>query len=236
MKKIIFTFAGLALLVTMGGGMAFATDNPLLGKIIALDAGHGNGETGAVNEKVLKSDGTPVTEAEVNWDTVQALKTKLEIPNDAYVVVTERFSTRRDRVNDAVAKCAALDVTGDGVADHKKCDVLVSVHHNGNTDPTHDGTLVIYNEKQDIPLAQALYDSLLLLTNKPEGFLHGGYGMTVYKNLVSVITEAYYITNDDEARAWLGGTRTSQEVDAQIAGLTSYFASQTGSKGGRPSK
>ena len=39
-------------------------------------------------------------------------------------------------------------------------------------------------------------------------------------------------TNDDEARAWLAGTRTSQEVDAQIAGLSNYFASQTGGKGG----
>ena len=58
--------------------------------------------------------------------------------------------------------------------------------------------------------------------------------MTVYGNLVSVITEAYYITNDDEARLWLSGTKTPQEVDAQIAGLANYFASQTGGKGGKP--
>jgi len=49
-------------------------------------------------------------------------------------------------------------------------------------------------------LAQALHDSLLLLTNQDEGMLNGGYRMTVYKNLVSTIIEAYYITND-EARA-----------------------------------
>lgn len=231
MKKYIL--ATLLVGVLSVSGVVFATDNPLHGKIIALDAGHGD-TSGAVNERVVKSDGTPVTEAEVNWDVVQALKAKLEIPNGAYVVVAERFSTRRDRVNDAVAKCAAVDVTGDGIADNKKCDVLVSVHHNGSTDPTHDGTLTIYTQNSDKPLAKALYDSLLPLTNKPEGMLNGGYGMTVYKNLVSTITEAYYITNDDEARLWLSGTRTPQEVDAQIAGLTAYFASQTGGKGGKP--
>ncbi|MEK7060512.1 MAG: N-acetylmuramoyl-L-alanine amidase [Patescibacteria group bacterium] len=100
-----------------------------------------------------------ITEAEVNLDVVQALKTKLETFYGAYVVVAERFSTRRDRVNDAVAKCAALDVTGDGVADNKKCDVLVSVHHNGSTDPTHDGTLTIYTQKSDKPLAKALHET-----------------------------------------------------------------------------
>ena len=70
--------------------------------------------------------------------------------------------------------------------------------------------------------------------------------MTVYKNLVSAITEAYYITNDEEAANYLAGSpmvlgghtvlsgaRTQEEVDAQIAGLTNYFASQTGGKGGR---
>lgn len=228
MGKIIVSFAVLALIATMGGGIVFATDNPLHGKIIALDAGHGGGETGAVNQTYQ------VAEADVNLDVVAALETKLETFYGAYVVVAERYSTRRDRVNDAVAKCAALDVTGDGVADNKKCDVLVSVHHNGNTDPAHDGTLTIYTQNSDKPLAKALHDSLLPLTNKDEGMLNGGYGMTVYKNLVSAITEAYYITNDDEAFAWLSGTKTPQEVDAQIVGLSNYFASQTGGKGGKP--
>lgn len=233
-KKMTFLTAAIAFIIASGNLVAIAETNPLAGKIIALDAGHGNGEPGAVNARVLKSDGTPVTEAEVNWDVVQALKTKLEISNGAHVVVAERYPSRRDRVNDAAAKCAALDVTGDGVADNKKCDVLVSVHHNGSTDPAHDGTLTIYTQNSDKPLAKALHDSLLPLTNKDEGMLNGGYGMTVYKNLVSALTEAYYISNDDEARAWLSGARTPQEVDAQIAGLTNYFASQTGGKGGGP--
>ncbi|MDP2930484.1 MAG: N-acetylmuramoyl-L-alanine amidase [bacterium] len=248
MRKIKIGLVILSLTASIGlisTGLIFADSNPLQGKIIALDAGHGGGETGAVNQKY------DVAEADVNLSVVNALKLKLE-GQQAYVVVTERYSTRRDRVNDAVAKCAALDVTGDGVADNKKCDVLVSVHHNGSSDPNHDGTLTIYTQNSDKPLAKSLHDTLLLLTNKDEGMLNGGYGMTVYKNIVSAITEAYYITNDCEAELYLYSTgqltdtsqsckdsgyqavdRINQEADAQVAGLSNYFSAPPQKPGNR---
>lgn len=231
MRKTIFALTAFALLATVSGGVASAA-NPLLGKIIALDSGHGGpGEgVGAVNLMY------GVNEADVNWDVVQALKPALEAQG-ANVVVAARLSTRKDRVNDAIAKCAALDLNNDGTADGRKCDVLVSVHHNGSSDPAHDGTLVIYNEKQDIPLATALHNSLIAgLGLADEGYLSGGYGMTVYGHLVSALTESYYITNDNEALAWKNGARTPQEVDAQVAGLANYFTAQAsgGGKGGRP--
>src|SRR3990167_10999819 len=229
MKKLLLLPALLfvALLVLPVGAT-----NHLTGKVIALDAGHGNGETGAVNQRY------GVIEADVNWDVVVALESKLKA-NGAQVVIAERLSTRRDRVADAVEKCAQLDVNGDGVADNRKCDVLVSIHHNGNTDPEHDGTLVIYNEKKDIPLAEKLHDALLPLTGKDEGYLHGGYGITVYKNLVSAITEAYYITNDAQAWRYLNDLNADgvsnlvlEEADAQVQVLSDYFASQTDGGGG----
>jgi len=239
MKKIfIANLLLIFLLISTPFGLAFMeTTNPLEGKIIALDAGHGDdGATGAVNQKYQ------VVEADVNWDVVQALKIKLE-EQKAHVVVVDRLSTRRDRVNDAVVKCAALDVNGDGVADNKKCDVLVSVHHNGSTEPIHDGTLTIYTQNSDKPLAEALLNSLTLLTGQSEGMLKGGYGMTVYKNLVSAITEAYYITNDCEAELYLYSKgqltdinqkckengypledRIDREAQLQLEGLFNYFS------------
>jgi len=222
----LIIFGLIAVVGLVVGGIIFA-QNPLEEKIIALDAGHGGTETGgAVNQKYQ------VAEADVNWDVVQALKIKLE-EQKAYVVVADRLSTRRDRVNDAVAKCAALDVNGDGVADNKKCDVLVSVHHNGSSDPTHDGTLTIYTQNSDKPLAEALLNSLVPLTGRSEGMLKGGYGMTVYKNLVSAITEAYYITNDWEAEQYYYSVdkdgngiidRIEEEADALLQGLSDYFS------------
>ncbi len=234
MKKLILSSVLVSALFVLQASAA----GGVAGKIIALDAGHGGGETGAVNFAY------GVVEADVNWDVVQALQTKLE-KQGAYVVVADRLSTRRDRVNDAVAKCAALDINRDGTADNRKCDVIVSVHHNSPadaTDTTHDGTLTIYTQKSDKPLAQALLGALTPLTGKSEGLLNGGYGMTVYKNLVSSITEAYYITNDCEAELYLYSkgsiidtsqsckdagyqieNRIDREADLQVLGLTNYF-------------
>ena len=226
---------------------------PFGGTLIALDAGHGGTETGATNT----AGGVFITEAEVNGDVVQALATKLRSLG-AHVVVADRLSTRKDRVNDALAKCAAEDVNEDGTADNRKCDILLSVHHNGITgDPTHDGTLVIYNERQDIPLATALHnaltDSTIGLHLDDEGYLNGGYGITVYGHLISALTEAYYITNDCEAELYLHSKdpatypsistacttagyqledRIAHEVDLQVRGLDVYFTGKSSGGGG----
>ena len=259
MKKLSFLLVAVAVVATTGNFVAVAETNPLVGKIIALDAGHGGTELGAQYPANCANDGIIldclIFEKDVNLAVVVALESKLKVQGSK-VVIAERFSTRRDRVNDAVAKCAAFDLNNDGVGD--KCDVLVSVHHNGNTDSAHDGTLTIYTQNSDKPLAKALYDSLLPLTNQPEGMLNGGYGMTVFKNLVSTITEAYYITNDCEAdlyrysigdpsitdlsksckdKGYILENRIDHEAQLQVEGLRSYFSdSQTGGKGGKPSR
>ena len=237
MKKLTLLALTLAVVMTTGNFVAVADTNPLAGKIIALDAGHDDVAYGASNT----IGGVLVTEAEVNMSVVNALKSKLE--GQASVVVADRLATRKDRVNDAIAKCAALDFNGDGVGDGRKCDVLISVHHNGSDDANYDGTLVIYNEKKDKPLAEKMLAALTPLTGNGDGLLNGGYGMTVYGNLVSVITEAYFISNDAQATRYLDlNDRTDgvsnlvlEEANAQVKGISDYFASlSSGGKGGRP--
>ena len=200
--------------------VALAATSNVTGKLIAIDAGHGGTETGAMNATY------GVAEKDVNLDVAYALKAKLEL-DGALVVLTresdETMDSRKNRVDLAIEKCYAQYL--------RKCDILVSIHHNGNTSLTRDGTLVIYNEKKDIALARALHDALIAgIGLNDEGYLHGGYGMTVYGNLVSALTESYYITNDQEAQAWLAGTRTPQEADALYKGLVNYFTAKTGGK------
>ena len=234
------------------GSFAFAADNPLHGKIIALDAGHGGARYGAQYPALCADDGVPsdclIYEKDVNLAVVYKLREKLEL-SGAKVVLTrkcdERIATNKERAGIADTECNALF--------GKKCDVLLSVHHNGNVDPNHDGTLVIYNAKPDKVFATKMHDALIAGLGLPdEGYVSGGFGITIFGNFVSALTEAYYITNTAEANANLAGTpttvcqnsgvnyqvkvgtRTQQEVDAQIAGLASYFASATGGQGGKP--
>lgn len=235
MKKELFAITSFVLLAALGAGAA----SPLDGKVIAFDAGHGGAESGAPNVA------TGVLEKDVNLAVVYALKQRIENSGaSATVVLTragdETLDSRRSRVDYAIEQCQL--VAG------RKCDILVSVHHNGSTDPTHDGTMVIYNEKQDKPLAVALHDALRASLNLPdEGYDNGGYGITVYGHLVSALTEAYYISNNNEAVAYLAGSpfvtpngytvligdRVNQEAQAQFDAISAYFANQPTKKGGR---
>ena len=235
MRKIkigLIVLGSIALVGLVATGMISAQTS-LQGKIIALDAGHGGTELGAQYPANTGSS-AQIYEKDVNLAVVYALKQKLEDPTvGAKVVLTrkcdETVSSRKSRVDMAIEECKSLY--------GRKCDALVSVHHNGSIDSTYDGTMVIYNEKQDIPLAKALLDALAPLTGNNEGLDHGGYGMTVYGHLVSALTEAYYITNDWEAQQYLNGISTqvcdsksvligdriNQEADVLYQGLLNYF-------------
>ncbi len=239
MKKIkigLVILGSLALVGLILNGAIYAQAvNPLQGKLIALDAGHGGDEVGA-QYPVNTGSSAQIYEKDVNLAVVYALKQKLEDPTvGAKVVLTrkcdETISSRKSRVDKAIEECKSLY--------DRKCDALVSVHHNGSTDPTYDGTMVIYNEKQDKPLATALHDALTsALGLLDEGYDNGGYGITVYGHLVSALTEAYYITNDWEATQYLSGTSTqvcedksvliggriNQEAVALYQGLFNYFS------------
>lgn len=236
-------------------GMISSQDitNPLEGKIIALDAGHGGDELGATYP-ANTGEAADIYEKDVNLAVVYTLKEKLEA-GGACVVLTrvcdETISWRKERVDIAKEKCKS-ECGGD-------CNVLVSNHHNGSTDSNYDGLLVIYNEKQDLPLATALHDALWTgIEHNPNGFIDegldkGGYGMTVYGHLVSALTEAYYITNDWEAEQYLLGTssmicdndgdlindypaligdRITEEANALYQGLVDYFSSEDSGNGG----
>jgi N-acetylmuramoyl-L-alanine amidase len=247
MKKILFLSLVVALAITVTQ-FAFATDNSLYGTVIALDAGHGGGETGAqypANCFAENPDTCLIFEEDVNFAVVNKLEQKL-VDAGAIVVFTDRVANRKARVDSALAKCKASPAG-------RKCDVLLSVHHNGNIDSSHDGTLVIYNEKRDVALATAIHDALIAGLGLPdEEYLHGGYGMTVYGNTVSALTEGYYITNDCEAQLYLFGTtntpscdnktlypdgdRIEQEAEILKQGLENYFNRPNEGPGGGKGK
>lgn len=218
MKKLI---VGLILLVLMAIPVASAkaVTNPYFGKIIALDAGHGGSDSGAVN-------GTyGLAEKYVNLQTVYSLRDKLQAAG-AQVVLSregdETITSRADRIDIAKSKCLALG---------HDCDALVSIHHNGSSDNTVDGTLTIYNGKLDKPLAYIIQPALVSALGTPNlGYEWGGYGITVRGHLVSVLTEAYFVTNDYEAEQFLFGTRKDQEAQAIFDGLGTYFSTSKPSK------
>jgi N-acetylmuramoyl-L-alanine amidase len=252
MKRVpVVALLAVLLLVLSTSAATFSQESgkPLDGKIIALDAGHGGTELGATYPPDYGA-AADIYEKDVNLAVVDKLREMLKGAGADVVLtreVDETIYSRRERVDIAIEKC--MRQSG------RKCDALVSVHHNGSMDRSYDGLLVIYNERRDLPLATATHDALLSELDYPlpsetyrftdEGLRHGGYGITIYGQLVSVLTEAYYITNtweyeqysageptpicDDgggNCRVVLVGARTIEEAAALHEGLLDYFRSQ----------
>lgn len=156
MKKLILGLILLALMAIPISNAKAEVTVPYAGKMIALDAGHDGSDTGAVNIA------SGLQEKVVNLEVVYALKLKLEDAGATVVlsrVGDETIVSRKERIDIAKVKCATYG---------RSCDILISVHHNGSTDQTVDGTLTIYNGKLDKPLAY-------IITNDWEAsqFLYG---------------------------------------------------------------
>ncbi|OGG58321.1 hypothetical protein A2853_00165 [Candidatus Kaiserbacteria bacterium RIFCSPHIGHO2_01_FULL_55_17] len=216
MKTLVPALLIIGLLVTP----VFA-ESPLVGKVIALDAGHGGddggGATGSCN-------GTPVAEAEVNAAVRALLKEKIDAAGgEGYEVL--RLSSRSDRVADAEAHSA---------------NVLISIHHNGSTSTSTDYTQSFVTQKNDKEFAIYIHPKLVFALGLPDkGIKNDGYGMTVYGSLPGILTESYFITNTGAAcdfLAYLGGvadTRVHREAQALYDGLIAYFSANTGGGGGK---
>ncbi|MDP3769499.1 MAG: N-acetylmuramoyl-L-alanine amidase [Candidatus Sungbacteria bacterium] len=210
MRKIIFSLAAFALLAVIGRGIAFADHNLLHGRIIALDAGHGGGETGAVGYcgavKVLESDVNLAVRAELTTLLTNAGAT-------AYPVA--QLSTRKARVADA---------------ENAGSNVLISIHHNGSTSTSTDYTQSFVTQKNDKDFAKFIHPLLVSAFGPDKGIKNDGYGMTVYGSLPGVLTEAYFITNTNAAcdflnyKAGVSHTRVQKEAQAMYNGLLAYFS------------
>lgn len=207
MKKLFATTLLISLSLSFSPLKALSTETQTFSwedKIIALDAGHGDADLGATYPP-NEGENASIYEKDVNLATVYALKARLEEVK-AKVVLTrecdEAIPRRKDRVEIAIEKCK--NQYG------RECDVLVSLHHNGDVDETYDGMMAIYNNKEDFILATYLHDRLFEgLFNKDsaydEGYDRGGYGMTVYFTPAS-LTEGYYVTNKCEAELFYSDT------------------------------
>jgi len=198
-----------ALLLSSAGATS-----PLEGHVIALDAGHGAGDTGAIGVCGESS----VEEVAVNLATRDILKTKLEL-SGATVFEVPQLSSRKDRV---------------AVAEEAGSEVLISIHHNGSFDTDVNYTRSFITQGNDKKLAVPVHDELVSVFGPDKGIKHDGFGITVYGDIPGVLTESYFITNTEAACDFIVGGKNLVEFEAQAMhdGLQTYFLSSEGGDGG----
>ena len=195
------------LLLTLFISPAFAarpTPPPPIPNSVCIDPGHGGADPGSVNQDL--------TEKDVNLQTAQLLKSKLE--NASYKV----FMTRTTN-----------DVTLSNADRYNYCNgqnasILVAIHHNGSTDSNADYSEALYMKKSDVALAQSIVDSVSPALELPNhGLLRFASGVLLKANMPATISEGFFLTNSTEYNLIKTSNRLDQEAQALFYGINAYL-------------
>ncbi len=175
---------------------------------VCIDPGHGGSDTGTSGGGILEKD--------LNLDVASELGAILSA--NGYGV----FYTRTGDIslgNSARAKyCNSVGAT-----------ILVSVHHNGSSNPATDYSTALYQKRIDRDLARAVTGSVSTALGIPnKGITQFAFGVLVKSDMPATISEGYFLTNPDEQSRLNdpGRDYRYEEAQAIYQGIVAYLASQ----------
>ena len=202
MKKLLillFLFISLA-------NRAFAakpTPPPDTPNSVCIDPGHGGSDSGTVNNDLLEKN--------INLEVANLLESKLTL--SGYTV----FMTRRD-------DSTLSNADRYNYCNSKRASILVSIHHNGSSDPTVDFTSALYMKKPDVSLAKIVAEKVsgdLILTNK--GVSRFASGVLLKADMPATISEGFFLTSSNEYELIKNSGRLDQEALALFGAIQTYF-------------
>ena len=207
MKKLL-TLAVTFLSLLFFTSFAFAQTNPLLGKVIVLDPGHGGSDYGSTECNGL-------SEKEATLDITNRLKALLEA-DGAQVFLTRTDDSTKSN-NDRYT--LANSVGGEA---------LVSIHLNGSTDSSRNGTLGLYGKlNKDKAFTQKVHARLASELGIPDlGVTNFASGVLLKSEMLATMQETVFISNTQECQKLTNGTGVRQQQIAQSLynGLLDWFS------------
>lgn len=193
-------------------------------KVIALDAGHGGSDSGAIGPNKTQ-------EKIITMAVAQKVKTLLEQAG-AKVLMTRQtdvdvFGPNASAVDELQARTK--------IANNAKADVFVSVHINAFTNPKVSGMATYYYQKTgyDALLAKNIQDNLASIS----GVLNRGINSARFyvikrTDMPAVLTELGFISNPDEEKILNTPKFQQQLAQGIVRGLDGFFTQAARTGGG----
>lgn len=206
MKRI-----GLAICILLAG-LVFAThvsaESAVSGYRIVIDAGHGGTDPGS-------TECAGYYESDANLDIAYQLKALLEA--DGATVYMTRTDDSSLSNNDRYTFANSTDG-----------EVLVSIHLNGSTDHSVNGTLGLYGKRnKDLAFTEVMHEGMATTLNVQDlGVTNFASGVLLKSNMPATIQESVFISSAEEC-AWLtdgSGDRQQEIAQALYDGLSSWFS------------
>ena len=191
----------------------------LKGKIIALDAGHGGSDTGAIGP-------TGVTEKGVTLRVAKALQ-KLLQAEGATVLMTRttdtEVSTKKANASDVEELQARCDVGNDGNAD-----IFISMHMDSFTNSTPSGTTGYYytkGSKASQRLAQYVSEGVVTaLGTGNRGTKSCNFYVVKHTDMPATLVEMAFISNDKEEKLMNSEAGINRAAEGILNGLRRFFS------------
>lgn len=191
----------------------------LKGKIIALDAGHGGSDTGAIGP-------TGVTEKGVTLRVAKALQ-KLLQSEGATVLMTRTTDTevspKKANASDVEELQARCDVGNDGNAD-----IFISMHMDSFTNSTPSGTTGYYytkGSKAGQRLAQYLSEGVVTaLGTGNRGTKSCNFYVVKHTDMPATLVEMAFISNDKEEKLMNSEAGINRAAEGLLNGLRRFFS------------
>lgn len=205
---------------TSGGTTTEPAFTPgLKGKIIALDAGHGGSDTGAIGP-------TGVTEKGVTLRVAKALQ-KLLQAEGATVLMTRTTDTevspKKANASDVEELQARCDVGNDGNAD-----IFISMHMDSFTNSTPSGTTGYYytkGSKASQRLAQYVSEGVVTaLGTGNRGTKSCNFYVVKHTDMPATLVEMAFISNDKEERLMNSEAGINRAAEGILNGLRRFFS------------
>lgn len=177
----------------------------LKGKVIAIDAGHGGRDPGAITR-------SHKYEKEYTLDIAKRLAKRLS-DNGAYVVMS-----RTDDTTTHLSKRARI-------ANQNKADILVSVHINSFVNGKANGTETYYYKAIDRELAQTLQKEMVKKTRRRNlGIKRNKLYVLSHSEMPAALVEPVFITNKSEFKLLQRTTYRQEIADGIYKGIEEYFS------------
>ena len=195
-----------------GGGKPDKDTSGLVVESVCIDPGHGGDQPGAV------SSNSKIEESKLNLDVALKLEEILE-SNHIEAELTRRTDEDGQSWsnNDRYTFC-----------NKENTSILISIHHNGSTDPTVDYSLGLYHQGSSRELATVITDAVATefgIDN--EGIDRFPSGVLIKSDMPSMMSEGYFLTNEKRERALEGegyNDEVLREANALYEGIATYSA------------
>ncbi len=191
----------------------------LKGKIIALDAGHGGSDTGAIGPTGVTEKGVTLRVAKALQKLLQAEGAKVLMTRTEDVEVSPKKANASD-VEELQARC---DVGNDGNAD-----IFISMHMDSFTNSSPSGTTGYYyskGSKASQRLAQYVSEGVVAaLGTGNRGNKSCNFYVVKHTDMPATLVEMAFISNDKEERLMNSEAGIQRAAEGILNGLRRFFS------------